>query len=314
MAAEWDQRTGGGVKVSQQADLAEWRTTGGIQYIQPTGGVTCTAGTTGAASRYLRHPRLLDPVTAADMLQCVSLCRAGGYASVSGRSTRAVRKPQQRTPTHAQAVPEQPSRRSALAAAAALLAVPPRSALAAADGANDAVAAAEWTRYTRSTRARFETSISSATRAYTFEVPASWKQETVSLNDGKLYGTDLRLLDKSQGQLAVSLLPYVGRDSLADVGTPEQALQTFVELVGAFWERNGFGVDGGLAGKVLTARAETHDGLTYYTYETATHNLLSSTVCDGQLYVLTVSSASERQWRTSEAALRRIAASFRVPP
>ena len=31
-----------------------------------------------------------------------------------------------------------------------------------------------WTRYTRAFRERFETSISSATRAYTFEYPASW--------------------------------------------------------------------------------------------------------------------------------------------
>jgi hypothetical protein len=30
----------------------------------------------------------------------------------------------------------------------------------------------------------------------------------VSLNDGKLYGVDLRLRNKAQGQLAVSLLPY----------------------------------------------------------------------------------------------------------
>ncbi len=135
----------------------------------------------------------------------------------------------------------------------------------------------------------------------------------VSLNDGKLYGTDLRLSNKAQGQLAVSCLPYVGRDTLADAGTPEQALNTFVELIGAFWEKNGFGVDGGLAGKVVSAKAETKGGLLYYTYETATHNLIRATTVDGELYVLTVSPGGERQWRSSEAALRRITASFAVP-
>ena len=119
------------------------------------------------------------------------------------------------------------SRRLALAAggAAALL----RAERAAADEDE------AWTRYTRAFRERFETSISSATRAYTFEHPASWgpgallaetcfsgarrrgadalldalRAEIVSLNDGKLYGVDLRLRNKQEGvQLAVSLLPY----------------------------------------------------------------------------------------------------------
>ena len=118
------------------------------------------------------------------------------------------------------------SRRLALAAggAAALL----RTEHAAADEDE------AWTRYTRAFRERFETSISSATRAYTFEHPASWGPgallaercctgahrrrtyapgttlaEIVSLNDGKLYGVDLRLRNKQEGvQLAVSLLPY----------------------------------------------------------------------------------------------------------
>lgn len=78
----------------------------------------------------------------------------------------------------------------------------------------------------------------------------------MSLNDGKLYGVDLRLRKKGEGQLAVAVLPYgalparlprgsrqlpvnglmrsrgivatVGRDTIEDAGTPEEALQTFV--------------------------------------------------------------------------------------
>jgi hypothetical protein len=65
-------------------------------------------------------------------------------------------------------------RRAALAAAAAtalVLPAAPRRATAA-DDAGDAPE--QWSRYTRAFRERFETSISSATRAYTFEYPASW--------------------------------------------------------------------------------------------------------------------------------------------
>ena len=69
-----------------------------------------------------------------------------------------------------------PGRRAALAAAAATLVLAPSSLrgahAASSSGGDDA--AEEWTRYTRAFRERFETSISSATRAYTFEYPASW--------------------------------------------------------------------------------------------------------------------------------------------
>jgi hypothetical protein len=117
------------------------------------------------------------------------------------------------------------NRRLALAAGAAASLL--RAERAAAEEEDDAT----WARYTRAFRARFETSISSATRAYTFEYPSSWgpgarwrqsrwapeavtlsavpRAEIVSLNDGKLYGVDLRLRNKQEGvQLAVSLLPY----------------------------------------------------------------------------------------------------------
>jgi hypothetical protein len=37
---------------------------------------------------------------------------------------------------------------------------------------------------------------------------------------------------------------FVDADSLKDVGTPDEALERFVELIGAFWNENGFGVPG----------------------------------------------------------------------
>eukprot|EP00959_Pyramimonas_sp_CCMP1952_P044873 937455-Pyramimonas_sp.AAC.1 len=138
------------------------------------------------------------------------------------------------------------SRRASLAAAAGL-------AFAARD-TEWAVAAEEgFFTYERGNRKRFETSISSALRPYTLEVPNNWKEDVVSLNDGKLYGVDLRF-GSPDGQLAVSVLPYVfealkiiplvgvaNRDSITEAGSAEDALDTFIELVGAFWSENGFG-------------------------------------------------------------------------
>ncbi len=135
----------------------------------------------------------------------------------------------------------------------------------------------------------------------------------------------------------------VGRDTLADAGSPESALDTFVgaasqpraaharhtpllltlpastprsphpELIGAFWDDNGFGRGSSLSGELQSASAKTVGGQLYYVYETASHNLISANVADGQLYLLTVSAGNERQWRSSEAVLRRIVGSFAVP-
>ncbi len=198
----------------------------------------------------------------------------------------------------------------------------------------------------------------------------------MSLNDGKLYGVDLRLRNKAQGQLAVSLLPYGARSwcgalraspfhasrlavqrgihrapatlhtrsrprhaggrglareraghvrrcgladpprtrapqpAAADATTPRSRQP---ELIGAFWDDNGFGRGSSLSGELLTASAKTVGGQLYYVYETASHNLITANVTDGQLYLLTVSAGNERQWRSSEAVLRRIAGSFAVP-
>ena len=46
------------------------------------------------------------------------------------------------------------------------------------------------------------------------------------------------------GKICTHVLPFVDADSLKDVGTPDDALDRFVELIGAFWNENGFGVPG----------------------------------------------------------------------
>lgn len=48
--------------------------------------------------------------------------------------------------------------------------------------------------------------------------------DIVSLNDGKLYGVDLRFGNKATGQLAVSVLPYANRDSITQVLLPATQL------------------------------------------------------------------------------------------
>ena len=170
--------------------------------------------------------------------------------------------------------------------------------------------------YRRSFRERFETSISSGTHDYSFVYPAeSWRADIVSLNDGKLYGVDLRFSNPVEGKLCTHVLPFVGDDSLRDVGTPEVALDRFVELIGAFWNENGFGVPGGNAGTLVETRVKTVDGVTYYLYETVKpRNLIAAAVTDGQLYVINAAAANDRQWAAGEANLRAIVDSFYVPP
>ena len=181
---------------------------------------------------------------------------------------------------------------------------------------SSAAAPSELSIYKRSFRERFETSISSGTHDYSFKYPKeSWKPDIVSLNDGKLYGVDLRFSSPTEGKLCTHVLPFVDKDSLKDVGSPEVALDRFVELIGAFWDENGFGVPGGAAGTVKSTKTVVKDGVMYYEYElTKPHNLISAAVTDGQLYVINASAGNERQWASGEANLRGIVGSFYVPP
>ena len=168
--------------------------------------------------------------------------------------------------------------------------------------------------YKRSFRERFETSISSGTHDYSFSYPSeTWKPDIVSLNDGKLYGVDLRFSSPTEGKVATHVLPFID-ESLRSVGTPEQALDRFVELVGAFWDENGFGVPGGNAGTLKSTNVRVKDGVTYYEYETEKpRNLIAAAATDGELYIINAG-ATERQWANGEANLRGIVGSFYVPP
>ena len=166
--------------------------------------------------------------------------------------------------------------------------------------------------YKRSFRERFETSISSATHDYSFSFPDDWGPDIVSLNDGKLYGVDTRYKSESgNGQLAVSVLPFVGADSIDGAGTPEVVLTRFEELIGAYWEQNGFGKPGREPAQSSTVKK---NGVVYYKYElTNPHNLISACVVDGELYLM-VASCSARSWKSTETDLRSIVDSFEVPP
>jgi hypothetical protein len=210
-----------------------------------------------------------------------------------------------------------------LASLAALAASKPRDAHAAYGGATlgdvdagPARASTELSLYKRSFRERFETSISSGTHDYSFKYPKeTWKPDIVSLNDGKLYGVDLRFSSPVEGKMCTHVLPFVDKDSLKEVGTPAVALDRFVELIGAFWDDNGFGVPGGNAGSVKNTTVVTKDGVVYYQYELdKPRNLISAAVTDGQLYVINASAGNERQWAAGEANLRNIVESFYVPP
>ena len=167
--------------------------------------------------------------------------------------------------------------------------------------------------YKRSIRERFETSISSATRDYFFSFPDDWVEEIVSLNDGKLYGVDTRYKSESgNGQLAVSVLPFVGAEGIKDAGTPEEVLDRFEELIGAYWEQNGFGSPG-RAGALKTASLSNKMGVDYYNYELVSpHNLISACIVDDELYLM-VASCGARSWKSAEGELRAIVDSFTVP-
>jgi len=167
--------------------------------------------------------------------------------------------------------------------------------------------------YKRSIRERFETSISSATRDYSFSFPDDWVEEIVSLNDGKLYGVDTRYKSESgNGQLAVSVLPFAGAESIRDAGTPEEVLDRFEELIGAYWEQNGFGSPG-RAGALKTASLSNKMGVDYYNYELVSpHNLISACIVDDELYLM-VASCGARSWKSAEGDLRAIVDSFTVP-
>ena len=117
--------------------------------------------------------------------------------------------------------------------------------------------------------------------------------------------------DTGNGQLAVSVLPFVGADGIKDAGTPEDVLQRFEELIGAYWEQNGFGQPGRTPSSTSVS---TKNGVDYYLYELVSpHNLISACIVEGELYLM-VASCGARSWKSAEGDLRSIVDSFKVPP
>ncbi|GFR40581.1 hypothetical protein Agub_g1161, partial [Astrephomene gubernaculifera] len=146
---------------------------------------------------------------------------------------------------------------------------------------------------------------------YTFKVPAGWEEIPVSIAD--LGGTeiDLRYQSKEQGELAVVVAPvlrfmdlgYNAHVTLKEVGEPQRVIEGFApELFGKPLDE----------GDVLAAEvARREDGGLYYLWELKPHRLVVATATRNRVFLLTLS-ASSRQWKKHEEALREVQRSFRV--
>lgn len=169
--------------------------------------------------------------------------------------------------------------------------------------------------YTRQFRERFETSISSATLSYTFDIPPGWKEQLVSLNDGKLYGVDLRFTSEDgNANLAVAVLPYAGREDIQEAGPPEEAFETFSPLLAPMITGEG---DADVELRIVDEKEESvgkgSEAKTFYCYElTRPHAFVKAHVAEGLLYLF-AATANDRQWRTYKGALQDVASSFDVP-
>lgn len=169
--------------------------------------------------------------------------------------------------------------------------------------------------YTRQFRERFETSISSATLSYTFDIPPGWKEQLVSLNDGKLYGVDLRFSSEDgNANLAVAVLPYAGREEIQEAGPPEEAFETFAPLLTPMLTGEGDAdVELRIVDETRESVGQGSEAKTFYCYElTRPHAFVKAHVAEGLLYLFTAT-ANDRQWRNYRDALRDLTRSFNVP-
>lgn len=170
--------------------------------------------------------------------------------------------------------------------------------------------------YKRRFRERFETSISSATRSYTFEVPSGWKEQVVSLNDGKLYGVDVRFgSEDGTASLSVAVLPYAGREDIREAGTPEEAFETFAPLLQAMVLEE---TDPNQELRILGDGEQVESGIgteerIFFRYELdRPHAFVKAHAAEGQLYLM-ATTAKDRQWKAYKDMLRQALDSFDVP-
>lgn len=146
---------------------------------------------------------------------------------------------------------------------------------------------------------------------YSFKVPSGWAEIPVSIAD--LGGTeiDLRYQSKDQGDISVVVAPIMRFSDIGfnanvvieDLGTPKKIIQ-------------GFGPE--LFGKpvddedILNMEVDSHDGLTYYYFETKPHNLVACTSTGNRMFILAMK-ASARQWKKHAEVLQVVQKTFRVP-
>ncbi len=151
---------------------------------------------------------------------------------------------------------------------------------------------------------------------YAFLVAPGWDEVPVSIADLGGAEVDLRFQSKEEGDISVVVAPVA---RFADIGfnadvrlqqlvTPEQLISGFApELTGVPLAE----------GDVLSTATPKKGSLTHYEYELKTgspkvpHLFVSATAYKNRLYILTASGTA-RQWRRSEANLRKMAESFRL--
>mmetsp|Transcript_10915 Transcript_10915/g.27540 ORF Transcript_10915/g.27540 Transcript_10915/m.27540 type:complete len:158 (-) Transcript_10915:67-540(-) len=144
---------------------------------------------------------------------------------------------------------------------------------------------------------------------YTFKVPDGWVEKPVSIAD--LGGTeiDVRLDNDEEGKLAIVVAPVlrflsVGFNAdvrIEDIGPPSLLLNGFApEILGGPVDED----------DVVTDTMKKN-GLTYYMWETKSHDLMSATAFKNRVFIIALR-ANPRQWRYSKDTLRDIQKSFAV--
>lgn len=143
---------------------------------------------------------------------------------------------------------------------------------------------------------------------YTFRVPDGWKEVPVSIAD--LGGTeiDLRFGNEQEGGMAVVVAPVlrfldVGFNAdvrIQQLGSPEKVISGFgPELFGSPVQE----------GDVMNTQVVDKNGLTFYQWELKPHKLVAATAYRNRVFLMALV-ANGRQWRKSQATLRKMQESF----
>ncbi|KAG6541081.1 hypothetical protein Mapa_017519 [Marchantia paleacea] len=157
---------------------------------------------------------------------------------------------------------------------------------------------------------------------YQFILPPTWKQERVANILSGNYcqpkcaepWVEVKFGDEKQGALQVVAAPMVRltnkpNATIEEIGDPEKILSS----LGQFVTGNSFDPE-----EVIETSVERRGDQTFYTYQletpfakTGQHNLATATA-KGNVVMLFVVSATDKQWQASEKLLRTILESFGV--